>query len=50
MLNEWKEFLSYAAPPIYTAVSKRDTSYMGLFTMDMLLDFDGLVRMLTIME
>lgn len=48
MLNELEEFRAYTEPPIYKADSKRDTSYMGRFTMDMILDFYGLARVLTI--
>lgn len=48
MINEREEFLSYTQSPTYTAQNKRDTSYMGRFTFDMLLDFEGLSRVLTI--
>ncbi|MBR5471181.1 MAG: hypothetical protein IKU81_03560 [Oscillibacter sp.] len=49
MLNEWKEFQAYTKPVDYTAVSKRDTTYMGRFTFDTLMDFEGLSRVLTIL-
>ena len=49
MLNELEEFRAYTEPPIYKADSKRDTTYMGRFTMDMILDFTGLARVLTIL-
>lgn len=49
MLNEFEEFRAYIEPPIYKADSKRDTTYMGRFTMDMILDFTGLARVLTIL-
>ena len=44
MLNEFEEFRAYTEPPIYKAGSKRDTIYMGRFTMEMILDFTGLAR------
>ncbi len=49
MLNEIEEFHAYTEQPIYKADSKRDTTYMGRFTMDMILDFNGLARVLTIL-
>ena len=49
MLNELEEFRAYTEPPIYKADSKRDTTYMGRFTMDMILDFNGLALVLTIL-
>ena len=49
MLNELEEFRAYTEVPIYKADSKRDTTYMGRFTMDMILDFSGLARVLTIL-
>lgn len=49
MLNELEEFRAYTELPIYKADSKRDTTYMGRFTMDMILDFNGLARVLTIL-
>ena len=48
MINEREEFLAYTEQPIYSAQNKRDTTYMGRFTFDMLLDFEGLSRVLTI--
>ncbi len=48
MINEREEFLAYTQQPVYSATNKRDTSYMGRFTFDMLLDFEGLSRVLTI--
>lgn len=47
MLNEIEEFNAYTQAPIYEAKGKRDTSYLGRFTFDMLLDFEGLARVLT---
>lgn len=48
MLNEFDEFRAYTKHPIYASTGKRDTSYLGRFTFDMLLDFEGLARVLTI--
>lgn len=48
MLNEWEEFLQYTSPVTYTATGKRDTTYLGRFTFDTLMDFEGLARVLTI--
>ena len=49
MVNELKEFRAYTEFPVYKADSKRDTSYMGRFTLPMLLDFTGFQRVLTIL-
>ena len=49
MLNEWKEFQAYTKPVTYTAAGKRDTTYIGRFTFDTLMDFEGLSRVLTIL-
>ncbi len=43
MLNEWKEFQDY------TARNKQDTTHLGRFTFDTILDFEGLNRVLTIL-
>lgn len=48
MLNELEEFHAYTERPVYASTGKRDTSYLGRFTFDMLLDFEGLARVLTI--
>lgn len=48
MLNEWEEFLQYTSPVTYTATGKRDTTFLGRFTFDTLMDFEGLARTLTI--
>ena len=50
MLNEWKEFQAYTKPVTYTAARKRDTTYMGRFTFDTMMDFEGLSRVLTVLE
>ena len=48
MLNEYEEFRAYTEQLAYTSTGKRDTAYLGRFTFDMLLDFEGLARVLTI--
>ena len=49
MVNELEEFRAYTEFPVYKAESKKDTSYMGRFTLPMLLDFTGFQRVLTIL-
>lgn len=49
MVNELEEFRAYTEFPAYKADSKRDTSYMGRFTLPMLLDFTGFQRILAIL-
>lgn len=49
MINEWEEFLAYTQPPLYKAAGKRDTAFLGRFTMDMLVKMQGLSRVLTIL-
>ena len=49
MLNDWKEFQAYTKPMTYTAAGKRDTTYMGRFTFDTMMDFEGLSRVLTVL-
>lgn len=48
MTNEWAEFKAYTEQPAYTAVCKTDTTYLGRFTFDMITDFSGFGRILTI--
>ena len=48
MTNEWAEFKAYTDQPTYTAVRKTDTIYLGRFTFDMITDFSGFGRILTI--
>ena len=48
MINEIEEFRAYTEQPIYSSAGKRDTSYLGRFTFDMLMDFEGLTRVLTV--
>lgn len=49
MLNEVEEFRAYTELPVYKADNKRDTTYMGRFTMEMILKLEGLARVLTIL-
>lgn len=49
MLNEWQEFLDYTGSVTYTATGKNDTTYLGRFTFDTLMDFEGLARVLTVL-
>ena len=48
MTNEWAEFKAYTDQPTYTAVRKTDTTYLGRFTFDMITEFSGFGRILTI--
>ena len=48
MLNEWKEFQDYTGVVNYTARNKQDTTYLGRFTFDTILDFEELDRAPTI--
>ena len=48
MLNEWEEFNAYTSPVEYKVRSKGDTSFLGRFTFEALLNFEGMVRILTI--
>ena len=49
MVNEIEEFRAYMEFPVYKADSKGDTSYMGRFTLPMLLELHGFQRILTIL-
>lgn len=49
MIREWDEFRAYTEPVTYTAIGKRDSTYLGRFTFDTLLNFEGLARVLTIL-
>ena len=42
MLNELEEFEAYIGKITYKAENKFDTAYLGRFTYDMLLKFNGL--------
>ena len=48
MLNEIQEFTDYTGKVEYITKNKYDHTYLGRFTFDMLLDFEGLSRVLTI--
>ncbi|HCA30055.1 MAG TPA: hypothetical protein DEP23_11055 [Ruminococcaceae bacterium] len=48
MLNEIAEFAAYTGEVNYTAQNKYDSTYLGRFTFDTLLKFEGLFRILTI--
>jgi hypothetical protein len=48
MLNEIEEFYAYTGVVNYCANGKYDSTYLGRFTYDMLLEFEGLTRVLTI--
>ena len=48
MLNEIEEFKAYTQFPKYNANGKRDMSFLGRFTFDMLIKQIGLHRVLTI--
>ena len=49
MLNELEEFRAYTEAPSYFAAGKRDNTYLGRFTLDTLLRFEGLGRILTVL-
>lgn len=49
MVNEIEEFCAYSTFPVYKADNKSDTTYMGRFTLPMLLGFYGFQRILTIL-
>lgn len=48
MLNEIEEFEAYTGGVNYCAENKYDSTYLGRFTCDMLIKFEGLSRVLTI--
>ena len=48
MLNEIEEFKAYTGKVSYTAKNKYDSTYLGRFTFDMLMNDIGLARVLTI--
>lgn len=48
MLNELEEFKAYTSLVEYKVNSKGDTSFLGRFTFESLLNFEGMVRTLTI--
>ena len=49
MLNELEEFTAYTAPGKYEVSRKGDTAFLGRFTFETLLNFEGLGRILTIL-
>jgi hypothetical protein len=49
MLNELEEFKAYTTPVRYEVSRKGDTSFLGRFTFESLLNFEGLGRILTIL-
>ena len=49
MLNELEEFKAYTTPVKYEVSRKGDTTFLGRFTFDSLLNFEGLGRILTIL-
>ena len=48
MLNEIEEFEAYTGKPVYKCSGKRDLSFLGRFGFEMMKDFTGLSRVLTI--
>ena len=48
MLNEWDEFLQYTGKVSYVSANKNDNTYLGRFTFDTILKFEGLSHVLTI--
>lgn len=48
MLNEIEEFKAYTEKPVYKYSGKRDLSFLGRFSFEMIMDFIGLSRVLTI--
>ena len=49
MLNELEEFKAYTHPVKYDVSCKGDTAFLGRFTFESLLNFEGLGRILTIL-
>lgn len=49
MTNEWEEYLAYTFPPTYSCKSKSDNSYLGRFTIKMILENLGFSRIFTIL-
>lgn len=48
MLNEIEEFKAYTEKPVYKCSGKRDLSFLERFSFEMIMDFIGLNRVLTI--
>lgn len=49
MLNELEEFKAYTSPVQYEVSRKGDTAFLGRFTFESLLNFEGMSRILTIL-
>ena len=49
MIDEREEFAAYTGAVQYTAKNKQDTTWMGRFFLDMLLDFEGFGHILTVL-
>ena len=49
MINEREEYAAYTGTVTYTAKNKNDRSWLGRFTFDMLKEFEGMARVLTIL-
>ena len=49
MLDDWEEFRADTEPPVYASSGKTDNAFLGRFTFDMLKDFEGLARVLTVL-
>ena len=49
MINERAEFAAYTGKVSYTARNKNDRTWLGRFTFDMLGEFEGMARVLTIL-
>ena len=49
MIDEVEEFRAYTGVVNYTARNKHDATYLGRFTYGMLMDFEGMARVLTIL-
>ena len=48
MTNEWLEFKAYTDKPTYFSSGKRDFSYLGRFSLNTILELEGMGRILTI--
>ena len=48
MTNEWKEFKAYTGKPVYRSSGKKDRTFLGRFTIEMMCEFTGFKRILTI--
>ena len=49
MTNEWEEFKPYTTPVKYVSTRKSDKTYIGRFTLEMILDFYGFSRIFNIL-